>query len=784
MSNPNDYTILWICALTTEYVAAQTFLDEEHPKPAAGTIAISDTNAYTLGRIAGHRVVLAVLPKGEYGVGSAASVITHILRSFPSIRIGLMVGIGGGVPTKANDIRLGDIVVSSPKDGHGGVFHYDLGKEIQDPGFKQTGFLNQPPTVVRTAVSALESKHIRRGHNIIETIEHALKENTRLKRKGYARPAPESDRLYKSDVLVERHPRDDEDDDPAIHYGLIGSGNKVIKDATLRDKLAREEGILCFEMEAAGIMNRFPCLVVRGICDYSDSHKNKQWQGYAAMTAAAYTKELLMEIPGEDVEKEERLAVAIEQLTSNVRDVAEAMEQIKTANASDAVTKWLKAADPSVNYMRAIETHRPGTGEWFIHGAQFEAWKAQTKSFLWLHGLSGCGKTILSAAIIEHLLSQKGDLTIYFYFNFSNPNKQHHKDMLRSLLLQLYYKSPIAQAFIQDCYRSHEHGQRQPTMDQLRDTLDSVLEQLKGVKIVLDALDEAQSVTEIVQWCRQIDSAKLVKLEVDACSFETHSENISSNSTQTILNPDVLQTRLDASLLAAASEGYRGIVQDLLVRGARPDRFRMDCLEEKCTALQMASRAGRTEVVRVLIKGGALVNLQEDDGDTTALFAASEEGHADVVKVLLANNADPNLYSRGWSPLRVAIFARHTAVAQALISAGASLTDRAIEHPFAYPGSWIGQSTLLALAVIQENERMAQILFDNGASTQDVDEVNQTVLHLAVVRCGTTIIKLLLDHNASADAPGPEGTPLTVAARLGRHDVVKILLDYATNRSG
>jgi nucleoside phosphorylase len=332
MSKPGDYTVLWICALTTEYVAAQTFLDEEDPKPEAGTISINDTNTYTLGRIAGHKVVLAVLPKGEYGVGSAASVITNILRSFPNIRIGLMVGVGGGAPTRANDIRLGDVVVSSPKDGHGGVYHYDLGKEVQDFGFKQTGFLDQPPTVVRTAISALEAKHTRKGHHIVQNIENALKLNPRLRRKGYACPTPESDRLYKADILhpalaedcndacgteshklVTRHPRGEEDDNPEIHYGLIGSGNKVMKDAVLRDKFAREQDILCFEMEAAGVMNRMPCLVVRGICDYCDSHKNKDWQGYAAMTAAAYTKELLMEIPRKEIEREERLSVVIEQ---------------------------------------------------------------------------------------------------------------------------------------------------------------------------------------------------------------------------------------------------------------------------------------------------------------------------------------------------------------------------------------------------------------------------------------------------------------------------------------
>ncbi|KAH0041825.1 purine and uridine phosphorylase, partial [Aureobasidium melanogenum] len=520
MSNPNDYTILWICAITTEYVAAQAFLDEKDPKPKVGTIASSDTNAYTLGRISGHRVVLAVLPKGEYGVGSAAGVITHLIRSFPNIKIGLMVGIGGGAPANAKDIRLGDIVVSSPKDQYGGVYHYDLGKELQDSGFMQTGHLDQPPTVVRTAISALEATHVLEGHRIVQNIENALDKHPRLKRQGYACPPPEGDRLYKADVVHPASkescdPRGKGDDNPAIYYGLIGSGNKVIKNALLRDKLAREKGVLCFEMEAAGIMNRFPCLVIRGICDYSDSHKNDDWQAYAAMTAAAYAKELLMEIPSEGIEREERLAVAIERLSSDVQTVAASMEQIKDNNASNSVTQWLKAADPSVNYVRAIETHRKGTGEWFLRGTQFEEWKAQNKSFLWLHGLSGCGKTILSAAIIRNLSEQGHPTpTVYFYFDFSDTNKQHYKDMLRSLLLQLYHKSPIAQAIIQGCYNSHEHGQRHPTSNQLEDTLGSVLEQLQGVTIILDALDEAQSTSEILQWCRNTHNTETLEVRL------------------------------------------------------------------------------------------------------------------------------------------------------------------------------------------------------------------------------------------------------------------------------
>ena len=70
-----------------------------------------------------------------------------------------------------------------------------------------------------------------------------------------------------------------------------------MKDGLTRDKAAAELKVLCFEMEAAGLMNDFPCLVIRGICDYSDSHKHKNWQRRAAAVAAAYAKELLCLIP-------------------------------------------------------------------------------------------------------------------------------------------------------------------------------------------------------------------------------------------------------------------------------------------------------------------------------------------------------------------------------------------------------------------------------------------------------------------------------------------------------
>ncbi|CEI70940.1 hypothetical protein FVEN_g9690 [Fusarium venenatum] len=94
-------------------------------------------------------------------------------------------------------------------------------------------------------------------------------------------------------TLVLRPDRTEYEDNPAIHYGLIASSNRLMKDAVPRDALAAKKDVLCFEIEAAGLINHFPCLVIRGICDYSDLHKNKEWQGFAAIIAAAYTKDLL-----------------------------------------------------------------------------------------------------------------------------------------------------------------------------------------------------------------------------------------------------------------------------------------------------------------------------------------------------------------------------------------------------------------------------------------------------------------------------------------------------------
>ena len=324
MSNPEDYTVGWISASTTESVAGQQFFDERHDEPQF--VAQHDNNVYNLGRIGRHNVVMVSLPKGEYGTTAAATVARDMLHSFSNIQIGLMVGIGSGAPSKTHDVRLGDIVVSSRDGDKGGVFQYDYGKTIQCQAFQHTQFLDQPPVALRSAVGALETQYEADGHKLDDQIDQILAQKSRL-RKKYSRPPPDSDRLFRSDVvhddtcgddcgsspehLVCRTERTEDDDNPAIHYGLIASANQLIEDAQVRDMLSAEKGVLCFEMIAGGLMNHFPCLVIRGICDYADSHKNKEWQGYAAMAAAAYARDLLRKMPPNKVKVEQRIVHTI-----------------------------------------------------------------------------------------------------------------------------------------------------------------------------------------------------------------------------------------------------------------------------------------------------------------------------------------------------------------------------------------------------------------------------------------------------------------------------------------
>jgi hypothetical protein len=189
---PDDFRVGWICAVQTEYVVACELLDEEYP--ALPVNSTHDNDSYTFGRVSQHNVVVACLPKGKYGLTSTTSAAKDMLRSFPSIRFGLMVGIAGGAPSKKHDIRLGDVVVSSPTGRTGGVIHYET---IQNQRLERTGALDAPRMMLLTALNAIGARHERKGHRIAETVQRMVEQNVRL-RKNYGRPEAGMDQLYES----------------------------------------------------------------------------------------------------------------------------------------------------------------------------------------------------------------------------------------------------------------------------------------------------------------------------------------------------------------------------------------------------------------------------------------------------------------------------------------------------------------------------------------------------------------------------------------------------------
>ncbi|KAI5247576.1 Pfs, NACHT and ankyrin domain protein [Aureobasidium subglaciale] len=520
----DDYLVAWICPLEVEQVAALCMLDNRHkrlPQPKG------DHNAYNLGDINGHNVVVAGLHTA--GNCSAATVVTQMRSTFPRLRFGLLVGIGGGVPvaTDAGPIRLGHIVVSKPAGEHSGAVQYDHGKAAVD-GFQRTGSIAPPPTVLLNAARELyvhrllSSDDPLLGHlDRIDTSKHDLRK--------YRRPGPDQDQLYQPDYphpdhrksckrcgcetskLVDREEDDSSDDDSVdgedldrlvIHRGTIASGEMVIKDGRKRDALAREHGILCFEMEAAGTMNDFPCLVVRGISDYCDSHKNDKWHGYAAAVAAAYARELFSHMPVEEVEHCKIAEAGVKISIAVVKKLAEDAAELVDHSIDSQIKRWLNPADPSIDLNNATVLRHQDTGSWFLNSQRYAGFRATVDSRLWLRGIPGCGKTVLASTIINDLRLQSESpkpTVIYFFITFRDAMKQELKHVLHSLIFQLYTRHHSTRHHLTRLFKRF-HGTEQPHTQDLMSTLECMIKELHDVTIVLDALDESKETKRLLEW--------------------------------------------------------------------------------------------------------------------------------------------------------------------------------------------------------------------------------------------------------------------------------------------
>ncbi|KAJ5490498.1 hypothetical protein N7453_011323 [Penicillium expansum] len=484
----SDYTVGWICALPqTELVAAGAMLDDEHPVLQAADP--NDINSYLLGRIGDHNVVIACLPAAETGKVHAATVAKDMVRSFPAIRFGLMVGIGGGAPyyrtqneenidadesddsededtDGIQDIRLGDVVISQHSKSSEAVIQYDFGKSVQNQEFVRAGGqLNKPPGIV---LNASEIPHV-------------------AGKKCESCCGPDDTNL------VRRKQRSS--DEPQIHYGTIGSADQVMRNALLRDKWSQREKIKCFEMEAAGLMDTLPCLVIRGICDYADSHKNKIWQPYAAAVAAAYAKELLLAIPGQGV----LLLPPIEKLMTKV---VRQLEKLESWQKSDKETACLQAfRTTDYEYQKDLNPDKEdGTCNWCLQSPIFRNWQEIGSScLLWITADPGCGKSVLSKDLVDKRLFglESNETTIcYFFFKDTSPKTRSPTNAVAALLHQVL-KSQYGRKAMRHALPAYLEN-----ADKACENLDTMWNILRGIFedpecgriiFILDALDECET---------------------------------------------------------------------------------------------------------------------------------------------------------------------------------------------------------------------------------------------------------------------------------------------------
>ncbi|KAL2833280.1 hypothetical protein BDW59DRAFT_156780 [Aspergillus cavernicola] len=485
-----DYAVGWICALPIELAAATEMLDETYDSFENG-----GSSRYNLGRISEHNVVLACLPKGQMGTNSAATVAAELKSSFPSIRFGVLVGIGGGVPSADADIRLGDVVVSLPGKMHGGVIQYDFGKFTAN-GVERTGFLNAPPTLLLEAIARVQASHIRgQDTRLREYISHFNRvpafSSANLGRDvlfdaNYRHIGGPTCEKCSKERIVERGLRNN---DVVIHYGLIASGNLVIKDGVERERVASElEGVLCFEMEAAGMMNTFPCLVIRGICDYADSHKNKEWQPYAAAMAAAYTKDLLSVIP----------PTAVAQARTTIENLREKQVIEETLN------RLPYAVEAAFNsYQRQHErTCLVGTRVHVLEEINNWSKKKDNRSIFWLNGWAGTGKSTIAGTIARQYYD-KQYLGASFFFSRGGGDIGHAGKFVTTIARQLASNILPLQQFVYEAVALYSAIGTQSLSDQWRHLILNPLSKMgsgsgsPSYLLVIDALDECDDDKDI-----------------------------------------------------------------------------------------------------------------------------------------------------------------------------------------------------------------------------------------------------------------------------------------------
>ncbi|KAL2819020.1 hypothetical protein BDW59DRAFT_165298 [Aspergillus cavernicola] len=474
----NSFAIAIICALPLEADAVEVLFDETYDRLGKYySKQPGDANTYINGRIGKHHVVLCYLP--GMGKGSAASVASSLQVSYTGIRLALVVGICGGAPPPPNydKIFFGDIIISDT------MIEYDFGRQYPG-GFQQKSgvkdILGRPDREIRTLLKSLQAHNSR-----IEFQDQVLQYLHIIQQAGTRWHHPDiDDILFKASYLHKHHGEPFsikccclESDAPdyichdalerncedlgcdnnqvirrrepinaaniSVHIGTVGSADTVMKSGQHRDAISRNEGVIGFEMEGAGVWDNVPSIIVKGVCDYADSHKNKSWQAYAAATGASAAKAFLeywRPVAREDRQRDRQ------------------RESQYFSEEEGACLRSLFITDPTEdkNALKRRKGDRAsGTCTWILESDDLQRWlglskdvSGESRNILWLYGNPGTGKSTIAITIAEELprkpyFQSDNKILAYFFCDSSSENNRTATAVLRGLLYQLIKQRPM-----------------------------------------------------------------------------------------------------------------------------------------------------------------------------------------------------------------------------------------------------------------------------------------------------------------------------------------------------
>ncbi|EJT68848.1 hypothetical protein, variant [Gaeumannomyces tritici R3-111a-1] len=562
-----------ICALRIESDAVRLLFDDIYETKYGRETG--DTNTYTTGRIGNHAVILLLLP----GMGMEASAVgaRSLQSSYTNIKLALIVGVCGGLPQiRGRDAFLGDVIVSKS------IVNHDFGRRYPDKFVVRSteDTLGQTNNDIRGLLELLEGKDEldrlqKKARANLVTLQAAATAADKEWGTSYSPPTDATDRMFRADYEHSHHREDCDDCDadpprfcerasklscdeagcktgrcaprqnrqqerpvelvPQVFMGRVACGNAIMKSGKHRDEVAKEHDVIAFEMEGAGAWKEVPCVVVKGICDYADSHKNKEWQNFAAATAASVAAAILnrYEVPGgamERVSKRRRLnSDGRNSATTNSHNVNDSHNA--ATNSHNTITNGDGAVavggNPSQDCLKSLafpQMHNrshdidravTGTCEWLLRHEEYRRWAACDRGLLWIKGKPGSGKsTLLKYALDNGTVSSAGKSTLVLSFFFHGRGDELQRTPLglsRSLLHQVLRQAPDALSDLVDTFEKNRKDIGQPGekwqwhQEQLQRffelSLPNVLK-TRSVWLFVDALDECgeQNAVDLVKW--------------------------------------------------------------------------------------------------------------------------------------------------------------------------------------------------------------------------------------------------------------------------------------------